>query len=156
MVIIDNWRVYPSIGLFATAVVAMRCLRRSTEPASRGHGEPVWLGLAWLVVPFAPASGAFVEVGTMVAERLLYVPIVGPCLLVAPFLARGRGSRAGKEGETASGRGRLWLRRGLLCVLIGAMAARTLRRNVDWQDEVPPSVYDNMLHSPLPLNRSFD
>ena len=43
----------------------------------------VLFSLAWILVTFMPASNVFFNVGTCVAERLLYVPSVGYCLLVA-------------------------------------------------------------------------
>jgi Flp pilus assembly protein TadD len=45
--------------------------------------------LAWLVTTFLPSSNIFFFVGTMVGERLLYVPSVGFCLIVARILHRG-------------------------------------------------------------------
>ncbi|KOB68866.1 Uncharacterized protein OBRU01_17579 [Operophtera brumata] len=41
------------------------------------------LGLALLVLPFLPASNLFFPVGFVVAERVLYMPSMGWCLLVA-------------------------------------------------------------------------
>ena len=40
-------------------------------------------GLALLVLPFLPASNLFFPVGFVVAERVLYMPSMGFCLLVA-------------------------------------------------------------------------
>ena len=45
-------------------------------------------GLVWLVLPFLPSSHIFVEIGTLVAERLLYFPSIGYCLLFGGFLGR--------------------------------------------------------------------
>ena len=42
----------------------------------------VLLSLAMLVVPFLPASNVFFRVGFVVAERVLYLPSAGYCLLV--------------------------------------------------------------------------
>jgi hypothetical protein len=43
--------------------------------------------LIWMVVPFVPASGLFLRLGTLLAERLLYVPSVGFCIAF-PILLR--------------------------------------------------------------------
>ena len=43
----------------------------------------VTMSLALLVVPFIPASNLFFRVGFVVAERVLYLPSAGFCLLVA-------------------------------------------------------------------------
>eukprot|EP00428_Durinskia_dybowskii_P078686 CAMPEP_0170361990 /NCGR_PEP_ID=MMETSP0117_2-20130122/4095_1 /TAXON_ID=400756 /ORGANISM="Durinskia baltica, Strain CSIRO CS-38" /LENGTH=748 /DNA_ID=CAMNT_0010616381 /DNA_START=313 /DNA_END=2557 /DNA_ORIENTATION=- len=44
------------------------------------------LGLALLIVPLTPALNIFVPVGVLVAERLLFIPSLGFCLLVAELL----------------------------------------------------------------------
>lgn len=36
-----------------------------------------------VVVPFLPASNVFIRVGFVIAERVLYLPSAGYCLLVA-------------------------------------------------------------------------
>lgn len=41
------------------------------------------MSLALLVLPFMPASNLFFRVGFVVAERVLYLPSAGFCLLVA-------------------------------------------------------------------------
>lgn len=40
--------------------------------------------LALLIIPFLPASNLFLPVGFVVAERILYIPSMGLCILV-PF-----------------------------------------------------------------------
>ena len=39
--------------------------------------------LSLLTLPFLPASNLFFPVGFVVAERVLYLPSMGSCLLVA-------------------------------------------------------------------------
>ncbi|KAL1437818.1 hypothetical protein MTO96_048517 [Rhipicephalus appendiculatus] len=46
------------------------------------------LALSLLVVPFLPASNIFFRVGFVVAERVLYLPSMGFCLLVVLGMAR--------------------------------------------------------------------
>ena len=41
------------------------------------------MSLVLVVVPFLPASNLFFRVGFVVAERVLYLPSAGYCLLVA-------------------------------------------------------------------------
>jgi len=41
------------------------------------------MSVVLLVVPFFPASNLFFRVGFVVAERVLYLPSAGYCLLVA-------------------------------------------------------------------------
>jgi hypothetical protein len=40
------------------------------------------LGLGFLVIPFLPASNLFFRVGFVVAERVLYLPSAGYCMLL--------------------------------------------------------------------------
>lgn len=41
------------------------------------------MGLAILILPFLPASNIFFNVGFVLAERILYIPSAGYCLLLA-------------------------------------------------------------------------
>lgn len=41
------------------------------------------LGLSWTVITFLPAANLFFPVGFVVAERVLYLPSMGFCLLLA-------------------------------------------------------------------------
>jgi hypothetical protein len=59
-----------------------------------GCDEPFWLvecgslltSLTWLSVPFLPMSGVFLKLGTLLAERLLYIPSMGWCMILALLL----------------------------------------------------------------------
>uniref|UniRef100_A0A1X7VL19 dolichyl-phosphate-mannose--protein mannosyltransferase n=1 Tax=Amphimedon queenslandica TaxID=400682 RepID=A0A1X7VL19_AMPQE len=44
--------------------------------------DVIFLGLILMVVPFVPASNLFIRVGFVVAERILYIPSLGYCVLV--------------------------------------------------------------------------
>uniref|UniRef100_A0AAQ5XFV2 dolichyl-phosphate-mannose--protein mannosyltransferase n=1 Tax=Amphiprion ocellaris TaxID=80972 RepID=A0AAQ5XFV2_AMPOC len=48
----------------------------------------VLVGMLFLVFPFIPASNLFFRVGFVVAERVLYMPSMGYCILVAHGLGR--------------------------------------------------------------------
>ena len=77
--------------------------------------------LAWAIGSFLPASNVFVFVGTEVAERLLYFPSMGLCVLCAHYMlgeavgavapAPGSTTQQGAEGaegaEGAAGTGQL-------------------------------------------------
>ncbi|UYV70807.1 TMTC3, partial [Cordylochernes scorpioides] len=87
---------------------------------------PLLMGLALLVLPFLPASNVFFPVGFVVAERVLYSPSMGFCLLVA-YGAQLLGERLGS------------LQRYLLpwafLLLLSLHALRTFVRNWDWESE---------------------
>ncbi|CAG5119032.1 unnamed protein product [Candidula unifasciata] len=85
------------------------------------------LSIAIIVFPFIPASNLFFYVGFVIAERILYIPSMGVCLLVG----------LGVEALYRRWR-RDVCRRLLLLALAGlvlAFSARTVLRNLDWQSE---------------------
>lgn len=53
---------------------------------SERHYAVIVTGLALTVLPFLPATNLFFYVGFVVAERILYIPSMGFCLLVAELL----------------------------------------------------------------------
>ncbi|XP_034668384.1 protein O-mannosyl-transferase TMTC1 isoform X1 [Drosophila subobscura] len=95
------------------------------------------MGVAFLVLPFLPASNLLFHVGFVLAERLLYLPSVGYCLLF--------GFGFGKLWHRSKGSSRMLL---LCClgVLLGAFSLRTVRRNLDWRDE------EQLYRSAIPVN----
>lgn len=48
----------------------------------------VGMSLTLLLLPFLPASGIIFKVGFVVAERVLYMPSLGSCLLVTIGMRR--------------------------------------------------------------------
>lgn len=112
----------------------------------RSHLELVILSLALLVLPFIPATNLFFYVGFVVAERVLYVPSMGFCLLVA--LGADQIYRKQESG---------YKRKALIAViilLVLVLSIRTVRRNYDWMSEEnlyrsgiqinPPKAYGNL------------
>ncbi|KAH8378018.1 hypothetical protein KR093_008497, partial [Drosophila rubida] len=83
--------------------------------------------IAFLTLPFLPASNLFFYVGFVIAERLLYLPSVGYCLLL------GLGFDQLYQRSRTSNQRRL-----LLCCLgvtLGVLSLRTVQRNRDWHNE---------------------
>ena len=83
------------------------------------------LALALLAFPFVPASNLFFPVGFVVAERVLYIPSMGFCLLVAMgcdnLLKRG-----------AISTGQFWP---LFSLFLAIQGLKCFVRNQDWQTE---------------------
>lgn len=96
--------------------------------SSLGAAEAVLAGLALLVLPLLPASNLFFYVGFVVAERVLYLPSVGFCLLVGIGAVRAQRCLRGRSAGRALSM--------LFALALAALAARTLARNADWHDEV--------------------
>ncbi|XP_032378797.1 protein O-mannosyl-transferase TMTC3 [Etheostoma spectabile] len=84
----------------------------------------VIMALSLIVLPFIPASNLFFPVGFVVAERVLYVPSMGFCVLVAHGF------------KIVSHKGHLkkisWL---IIGVLLTTHAVKTFNRNWDWESE---------------------
>ncbi|XP_017006837.3 protein O-mannosyl-transferase Tmtc1 [Drosophila takahashii] len=87
-----------------------------------------FMGIAFLVLPFLPASNLLFYVGFVMAERVLYLPSVGYCLL----FGLGFGSLWQRAKDSRRSRTMLFCGLGLL---LGIHGLRTCRRNLDWRDE---------------------
>jgi protein O-mannosyl-transferase len=81
---------------------------------------------------FLPASNLPFPIGTIMADRLLYLPSLGllGCLVLAVYAAAERSPRA------------LLLAPALLCLVGIAFAVRTWARNLDWQSELTIATAD--------------
>ncbi|CAH3117107.1 unnamed protein product [Porites lobata] len=71
--------------VIAVLLVYSSVVSNKTDPEEQ---DILVLSLALLVVPFLPASNLFFRVGFVVAERILYVPSMGFCLLIVCGLNR--------------------------------------------------------------------
>lgn len=101
-----------------------RCPTRMSLPPTENL---VFLSLAIMSLPFLPATNLFFYVGFVIAERVLYIPSMGFCLLVAT------GARAVHVRLRSP-----WCRSVLLCLcaaLVLLNGVRTVCRNRDWSDE---------------------
>ncbi|XP_021172737.2 protein O-mannosyl-transferase TMTC3 [Fundulus heteroclitus] len=86
--------------------------------------KTVIMALSLIVLPFIPASNLFFPVGFVVAERVLYVPSMGFCVLVAHGF------------KIVSNKGQLKkLSKVMIGVLLTTHAAKTFNRNWDWESE---------------------
>ena len=109
------------------------------DPSCSSTGDDVViLSLALLVLPFLPATNLFFYVGFVVAERILYIPSMGACMLVSWGIhvlhSRARSTRSKRL---------IYLAVALLFLLF---SARTWRRNQDWSTE------ENLYRSGIPIN----
>ena len=100
-------------------------------PGGRATRHAATVGLAMLVFPFLPAANLLMPVGFVIAERTLFLPSMGACLLL--------GLLASRVAASGSGSGSLPYRRVLgaapLLVLVALFGARTVERVGDWQTE---------------------
>ncbi|XP_044137349.1 protein O-mannosyl-transferase TMTC1 [Bufo gargarizans] len=93
------WDIRNVSTLLLLAVLLSLGLKCLTGSKRAGHQEVV-VGLLFLVFPFIPASNLFFRVGFVVAERVLYMPSMGFCILCVHGLRR-LSSRVGPRGSSA-------------------------------------------------------
>ena len=72
----------------ARAEAAARAALVTPTGVANGEAAARATCVAMTLLPYLPASGIF-TVGTLVAERLLYLPSIGACLLAGRLFARG-------------------------------------------------------------------
>eukprot|EP00931_Biecheleriopsis_adriatica_P067370 TRINITY_DN41521_c0_g1_i1.p1 TRINITY_DN41521_c0_g1~~TRINITY_DN41521_c0_g1_i1.p1 ORF type:complete len:826 (-),score=156.42 TRINITY_DN41521_c0_g1_i1:114-2561(-) len=75
------------LGFFVATSTALVLLRQSRSSAGRLRAEAPALGLTIFALSFLPMTNMLFPIGTLVAERLLYLPSIG-FLIVAVCLAR--------------------------------------------------------------------
>jgi tetratricopeptide (TPR) repeat protein len=107
------------LGLFAAAAIWWR----------RQPSIPFFLGFAG--VAFLPTSNLLFPIGTIMAERIMYVPLVG-LTAAAVLVAVLAGERL--LAARAGGNRRAWATGGILLAAAAstALAVRTSSRNEDW------------------------
>jgi len=99
-------------------------------------------GLLWLGVTLAPVANLLFPIGTIMAERLLYLPSAGFCVLAADALARGSAGLLSipepPPGATTTraplGR-RAVVTRLIVGLVVVALAVRSAVRLRDWRDD---------------------
>lgn len=100
-------------------LLAFHSLRGSDHSA-----KTVIMALSLIVLPFIPASNLFFPVGFVVAERVLYVPSMGFCMLVANGFRIV--SQSGNLKKIS------WM---CMAILLATHALKTFNRNWDWESE---------------------
>jgi tetratricopeptide (TPR) repeat protein len=110
-----DWKALAAVAAcVALAAVAIACCRRS---------KPVFFFIAFFFATLAPTSNLAILIGTIMAERFLYLPSIGfaGCLVVAVYAVCKRLPRAAPA---------------VLALVSVAFAARTYTRNFDWFDDL--------------------
>eukprot|EP00071_Canis_lupus_P012510 XP_005634116.1 transmembrane and TPR repeat-containing protein 4 isoform X3 [Canis lupus familiaris] len=74
-----DWRVTAPVALWL-CLIGLICQALCSEDSHRRR--ILTLGLGFLIIPFLPASNLFFRVGFVVAERVLYLPSAGYCMLL--------------------------------------------------------------------------
>lgn len=90
--------------------------------------KPVFFAIAFFFAALAPTSNIFIQIGSIMAERFLYLPSVGFAIL-AVYAARWLFLRLKERQQNQNA---LPI---ALAVLLLALCARTYSRNGDWVDQ---------------------
>ena len=105
------------------------------------HSRPVAISaLTWTIFA-APSSNLFVPAGTIMGERLAYLPSLGACLIVGHLGA----AAVARAAEPAARRRRGWAVGAITVLLASAMALRTLARVPAWKDNLTLATGDVVL-----------
>jgi tetratricopeptide (TPR) repeat protein len=112
----DAKAVLSLLVCLGAAAVAIVCWRRS---------KPVFFAIAFFFATLSPTSNLVIQIGSIMAERFLYLPSIGFAVLAVYGLHRLaiRNPDARKLMPAALG------------VILLALAARTYARNGDWVDQ---------------------
>ncbi len=95
------------------------------------------MALSLLILPFLPATNLFFYVGFVVAERVLYMPSIGFCLLLGAGLEKLLAFTNAIHQNSANRRRKL-IRSGIQVgfgIILILWSARTVQRNGDWSNE---------------------
>lgn len=115
-----GWQSVLGLGLgLAFLALAWHSWRSGKDTDGRGSDRAVGLGILWFIVAILPASNVLFLTGTLMGERLLYMPSIGFCIA------------AGWVFHTLLARRRAAVQVGFLAVVL-LFSARTLARNPTW------------------------
>ncbi|XP_069904735.1 protein O-mannosyl-transferase TMTC4 isoform X3 [Oryctolagus cuniculus] len=116
-----DWRV---IALAALWLCLIGLIHQALCSEDSHRRRILTLGLGFLIIPFLPASNLFFRVGFVVAERVLYLPSVGYCVLLT--CGFGALSRQTKKKKL------------IAAVVLGILVTNVLRcvtRSSEWRSE---------------------
>jgi hypothetical protein len=145
----------------------------SKMESSLTNASAILLSISILTLPFLPAANLFFYVGFVVAERILYLPSVGYCMLIGLGLGKfiQFNTRCSRKSITAKIQHKSnninkcdknyycdtnvksIVTILFLAVLIGVYSVKTIRRNMDWRDE--ESLYRSAVMVNPPKGKSF-
>ena len=116
----ENWKAIIAVaGLAAVLVLAVRSFRRRKK---------LFFFIAFFFIAIGPVSNLLIRIGTIMGERLLYLPslgIIGCAVYALQALAR-KVPALGAEYRYAGG--------AALGLILIALVVRTYERNKDWSD----------------------
>ncbi|KAF7384206.1 hypothetical protein HZH66_012456 [Vespula vulgaris] len=121
--LVESFTDIRNLATIATHGTILGLLATATLTRNRQTSVILIMSLAMMILPFLPASNLFFPVGFVIAERVLYAPSMGFCMLV------------GYGWSILSMRKFKKLTLFLLITLLAAHSTKTFMRNYDWLDE---------------------
>ena len=125
----DDPRLFPMAAGTAAVVLIVSLLAwnvgrqlSSRSLAKSSSSSLALFFLLFLVIPYSPVSHLFVTVGTLIAERCLYIPSIGACALVALLVHQ-------------LSRGRRQLSISVILVFVAGLLAVTTKRVPEWSSD---------------------
>ncbi|CAG5123109.1 unnamed protein product, partial [Candidula unifasciata] len=120
----DSRNIVSVLVYTGLVLLVVRCLQQECRQTRRPTSQTATLmSVALMVIPFLPASNLFFRVGFVVAERVLYIPSMGYCLLLAQgFLALSARLPRWKPYLVT-----------IFVLLLVVLTAQTWNRNPAWQ-----------------------
>lgn len=112
-----------ALTLLGLAGIAGRQASRQRRPASLARRQTAFCALAFLA-SIAPVSNLIIPIGTIMAERLLYLPSAFFCLAFPAVWSMAARVRPAALGAI------------LAAILVLLLGARTVVRNRDWKDQL--------------------
>lgn len=126
----EDWKTAVAAAVIVVMLVgAVLCYRRH---------KPVFFFVMFFFMTFLPTSNLIKIIGSIMAERFMYMPSIAYAGLVVIAMYAGCRKLVGRL-DISGWAQRIWLQavaRGFLCVLAFAYAVRSFVRNFDWEDDV--------------------
>lgn len=107
-----------TLVVFVVPTLALYLAWKLSNRRKRGI---ILISVLLIIIPFLPATNLFFPVGFVIAERILYVPTLGWCMLFG--IGASRVIRKNKK----------WI--GFIFAYFLILSTRVYLRNVDWQSE---------------------
>ncbi|XP_062238899.1 protein O-mannosyl-transferase TMTC1 isoform X3 [Platichthys flesus] len=86
--LVESLSDFRNVAAILLAIVMVALCLNCIFSLQRQESREVLVGVLFLVFPFIPASNLFFRVGFVVAERVLYMPSMGYCILMAHGMGR--------------------------------------------------------------------
>ena len=119
--LLSHWGSFATVTILLLTVAFFAILIWSYK-----HLPDLFFGIGFFTITYSIVSNIIVPIGTIRADRLLYLPLLGFCLAGGVGLANLEGSIQNPDRRNAF--------RVSLGALLLILAARTIIRNRDWRD----------------------